>query len=66
MTGNIGNHSLRNTMNTKDLYRSLQSRVSEIFLENLIDNSEHNYEPGWVDVTHSQYDWEEFWKGDGI
>ncbi len=53
-------------MNTKDLHQSLHSRIYEIFLENLINDSEHNYEPGWVDVTYSQYDWEEFWEGDGI
>ena len=37
-------------MNTKDLHQSLQNRVYEIFLENLIDDSEHNYEPGWVSL----------------
>tara|TARA_B100001057_G_scaffold391748_1_gene400098 strand:- start:27 stop:227 length:201 start_codon:yes stop_codon:yes gene_type:complete len=66
MTGSIGNHSPKSTMKTKELYRSLRDRVYELFLGHLVDDSEQDYEPGWEDVTYSQYDWEEFWEGDGI
>tara|TARA_Y100001968_G_C19396118_1_gene738424 strand:+ start:1177 stop:1377 length:201 start_codon:yes stop_codon:yes gene_type:complete len=66
MAGNTGNHSPRNTMNTKELHQSLRERVYELFLEQLLDDSEHNYDPGWEDVTYSQNDWEEFWEGEGI
>ena len=66
MTGSIGNHSPKSTMKTKELHQSLRERVYELFLGQLLDDSEHNYDPGWEDVTHSHHDWEEFWEGDGI
>tara|TARA_R100001480_G_scaffold46413_1_gene59617 strand:+ start:235 stop:396 length:162 start_codon:yes stop_codon:yes gene_type:complete len=53
-------------MNTKEFYKSLRERIYQLRMGHLFEDTRSLYEPGWEDVTHSQYDWEEFWEGDGI
>ncbi len=62
----LGTFRQETQMNTSEMYRSLRERVYELFLGYLITDSEFSYEPGWEDVTHSHYDWEDFWEGEGI